>query len=94
MWKFAVLEIYTHDIWGDEWPAEGTPADWIERGLVMWGEANIQDFYAHIPLKSVLTAKVIDKLEALRDWTQDTSCLAALRRKVRRLGGWRNADRS
>ena len=81
MWKFAVLEIYTHDLWGNEWPAEGTPAVWIEQDLVAWGEADIQDFYAHIPLKSILTAKLTAMWEWMRDmlpfYKDRLICLAA-----------------
>lgn len=66
MWRFAVLEIYSHMSCDDEgpvaWPAEGSPSDWIEQELVGYCDGDERDFVSFIPLWKILVWRVIDKL--------------------------------
>jgi len=59
MWKHALLEVYClerNDC--HEWP-EGTPADWIEKGLVSYCNGRPRDYVSYIPLWRILWWRVL-----------------------------------
>jgi len=65
MWRFAVLEIYR---FREKWPAEGTPADWIENKQVLYAQSTPRELSWTIPLLTFLWWKFIDLLSAIKDF--------------------------
>lgn len=68
MWTHTVLEIYPDMDVSDEgdvtyechWPTSGTPADWIEQGLVGYCQGEPRDLVSFIPLWKLLWWRVKD----------------------------------
>ena len=69
MWKHALLEIYClerNDC--NEWP-EGTPSNWIEKGLVSYRDGQARDYMLlAIPLRRLLWWTVRDVPARARRW--------------------------
>lgn len=55
MWTHAILEIYEPE---DGWPAEGTPADWIDDSLVGYCNGEVEDLILFTPMLRILWWKV------------------------------------
>ena len=69
MWIHTVLEIYPDtDVSRDSgdilyeypWPASGTPADWIEKGLIGYCQGDTRDLVSFIPLWRLLWWRLQD----------------------------------
>ena len=66
MWTHTVLEIYRVETgWPDgyeprllSWPESGTPADWIEHGLVLYCQGRAEDLVILTPLWKLLWWKI------------------------------------
>jgi len=75
MWTHTVLEIYPEEVLsrvsGDvlytvPWPTSGTPADWIEKGLIGYCQGEERDLVSFIPLWQLLWWRVQDWVHRMR----------------------------
>lgn len=76
MWSYTVLEIYQPQAMTNDgeidglhpWPAEGTPADWIDMGLVGYCQGEARDLVALTPFWKLIWWKVTDWADRFREW--------------------------
>ena len=54
-WRHTVLELYQND---GTWPADGDPADWIEKGLVSWCQGADETVVFFTPMWRILYWKL------------------------------------
>jgi len=67
VWRYALLEVYEMGD-ADEWP-DGTPADWIEEGLVGYCDGEARGYVCmNIPLRRLLWWAIIDIPARVRWW--------------------------
>jgi len=67
MWKHALLEVYA-PCGADEWP-DGTPADWIEQGIVGYSNGLPRGYVLlAIPLWQLIWWTVLDMPARVELW--------------------------
>lgn len=73
MWQFAILEIYAVGNGNGEFvetpfPDEGTPADWVQNGLVGYCDGRLEDLLALTPWHVLVRYKLAYWVERVYLW--------------------------